>query len=80
MSAMNLSKLKRAVDSGLSLDEAAREVVRYGQIIKNVEWEDTDEKSRYAGFHRVRTIEYLGVEWRHVMHNGNIVSLGWKKI
>ncbi len=79
MSVMTLAQLKHAVNSGVNL-EAARELVRYGQIVKNAEWEDTNENSRYAGFHRVRTIAYLGLEWRHVMHNGNLVSLGWKKV
>jgi hypothetical protein len=80
MAMMNLAQLKRAVNSGVNMEEAARELVRYGQIVKNAEWEDTNENSRYAGFHRVRTIVYMGLEWRHVMYNGNLVSLGWKKI
>jgi hypothetical protein len=80
MSVMTLAQLKRAVDSGVNMENAAREVVRYGQIVKNAEWQDTNENSRYAGFHRVRTIAYFGLEWRHVMHNGNLVSLGWKKV
>ena len=76
MPAMTKAQLKRAVMTGANLEEAAREVVRYGRIVKNTEWENTDNSSRYAGFHRVRVVEYLGITWRHVMHNGNLVSLG----
>lgn len=89
MPAMTITQLKRAVEIGFVLDadaqsthieNAAREVMRYGRIVRNVEWENKTARSVYEGFHRIRTVEYLGHEWRHVMHNGRLMSLSWKKV
>jgi hypothetical protein len=79
MAALTLEQLKRAVTSGVNLDEAARDIVRYGKITNDLEWENIDNNSRYLGFHRVRKISYLGYIWRHVMHNGQVTALGWTK-
>jgi ribosome biogenesis protein Tsr3 len=89
MATMKLAQLKRAVKTGFVLDQAsgathienaAREVLRYGVITSDVQWEEKSETSmKYAGFHRVRKISYLGYIWRHVMHNGQVTALGWTK-
>lgn len=80
MPAMTLHQLKRAVETGNDIESAAREVLRYGQITRDREWSNDEKESRYYGEHRVRTLAYLGYEWRHVMHNGELVSLGYKKV
>lgn len=75
MPILSVTALKRAVDQGSDMESVAREILRYGSIIKDKSW-DVDS-GYHAGAHRVRQVSYSGLMWRIVMHNGALKSLGY---
>lgn len=57
------------------LDEVAKELLRYGTIVRDVEWETPD--GYYKGHSRVQHIIHKGYAWELHKLNGEILRLGY---
>ena len=69
---MNKRQLMTAFDNGL-LDEVAKELLRYGNIQQDWEWEDDQ------GLHREQEIKMYNSLWTVHKKNGDVVELSWRK-
>jgi len=70
---MTKAQIKKAYIDGW-LDEIAKELTRYGTIIKDYSFEI--ESGYHAGSHRVLEIEHYGIAWIIEKHNGEVKTLG----
>lgn len=69
---MNKRQLMAAFNKGF-LDEVAKDLLRYGNIQQDWEWEDDQ------GLHREQEIKRHDLLWTVHKKNGEVVGLGWRK-
>jgi outer membrane protease len=60
-----------------ALFECYKLLNRYYSIIKDIEYSNDDETSRYYGEHRNKEYQVNKQTWRVELHNGEVVSVGY---
>lgn len=66
--------LKTGDEIEVKYEPTSEYLLRYGEVLTDDEWEDTDQTRINQNCERIRIISYNGKLWYHKMCNGKIVK------
>lgn len=70
---MNKTELLKNIFDG-HLNDAAKEINRYGEMTGDNSWEETS--GHYAGHNRISTYKYFDMDFTVEKLNGEVISIG----